>query len=225
MKLRLEDKRKAIELRIQGNTYREIINLIPNLPKSTLSGWLKNVKLTPKQKERLNKNIKKITYNARVKSAWTKKKTKEKKIKNIFKQAEKEYLLLAKNELFLIGLILYWAEGNRKTEMFQFTNSDPRAIKAMLNWLTKICKIPKKDIKIRLYIHKIYAHENHEKFWSEITKIPIDKFQKTIYKPTPHKIKKKLDYKGCIQLRILKTNFYWKVMAWIDILTKKYKFI
>jgi hypothetical protein len=83
-----------------------------------------------------------------------------------------------------------------------------------MRWLTKICKIPKEKIKIRVFIHKIYANENCEKYWSQITGIPISKFQKTIYKPTPHKIKRNLDYKGCIQIRMGGVELFRKVMGW-----------
>lgn len=224
MKLRLEDKQKAIELRIQGKSYGQIRSIIPNLSKSTLSGWIKNIKLTPQQEGRLKKNIKKITYNARVKSAWTKKENKKKKIERIFQLCNKEFSGLSKNVLFLLGIVLYWAEGNKKTPMFQFTNSDPHAVRLMLNWLTGIAKIPKEKIKIRLYIHKVYSHENCERYWSGVTKIPVNKFQKTIYKPTIHKRKKNPEYKGCIQLRVLESKFYWKTMGWIKALVRYYNF-
>src|SRR3989338_1588761 len=177
MKLRLENKNKAINLRIQGKTYSEIRSIILNLSKSTLSGWLKGIKLTPKQNELLRRNLEKVNYNARAKAGWTKKAKKKERIKAIFEQAEKDYFSLKNNNLFLIGLSLYWAEGNKKTEMFQFTNSDPEAIKIAIKWLIDICLIPKDKIKIRLYMHKIYAHENCEKFWSKVTKIPYNKFQ------------------------------------------------
>jgi len=224
MKLRLEDKRKSIELRIQGKSFREIRSIIPNLPKSTLSGWLRDVKLTSEQKRKLKRNIEKITYNARVKSAWTKKKKRQERIEKIIKEAKKEYICLSKNPLFLIGLILYWAEGGRKQELFSFSNSDPAAVKAMIKWLTGVFKIPKKEIKFRIFIHKIYAHENCEEFWSKITGIPVANFQKTIYKPTPHKLKKNLEYKGCVQVRIYKTEFFWKVMGWIQKLVEEFQF-
>ncbi len=224
MKLRLEDKNKSIKLRIQGKTYREIQSHIPNLSKSTLSGWLKNIKLSSSQKEKLEKNIANITNNARLKSAWTKKEQRLEKINKLFALAEKEYVILSKNSLFLLGLTLYWGEGNKKTQQFQFTNSDPHAIRAMMRWLTEIHKVPKEKIKIRLYTHKLYAHEKCEKFWSEITNIPVNQFQKTIYKQTIHKIKKNPDYKGCIQLRVLKSEFYWKTMGWLQAMIKKFDF-
>ena len=221
--MRLKDKKRAIDLRVQGKTYSEIIASIPNLSKSTLSGWVKNTNFTPEQKQNLKKHLEDVTHSAREKSAWIKREKRQERIRNIIKEAEKEYFYLSKNSFFLICLSLYWAEGNKKTEHFQFTNSDPYAIKAIMRWLIEICKIPKNEIKFRLYMHKIYAHENCEKFWSGVTGIPILNFQKTIFKPTPHKVKKNINYKGCVQLRVLKSAFYWRVMGWMQKLIKEYR--
>jgi DNA-binding HxlR family transcriptional regulator len=214
MKLRLEDKRKAIELRVQGKSYREIMATVPNLSKSTLSGWLKNVKLTLEQEERLRKNIEKITYSARVKAAWTKKQKRIAQIRYATDQAKKELPSLLKNPLFLIGLSLYWAEGSKSNESIQFANSDPRLIKIMMKWFREICKAPEEKIRIHIYIHKVYRNENCEEFWSKITGVPVSRFGKTTYKPTPHRVKKNLDYKGVCRIDMGNVNLFRRIMGW-----------
>jgi len=214
MKLRLEDKGKAIELRIQGKSHREIRSIIPNLAKSTLSGWLKNVKFTPEQVRKLKKNIEKITHNARIKTAWTKKEKRIEQIKITTNQAKKELPSLLKNPLLLVGLFLYWAEGSKTNECIQFANSDPQLIKIMMRWFREICKVPEEKMRIHIYIHKIYKNENCEKFWSKITNVPVSRFGKTTYKPTPHKIKKNLDYKGVCRIDISNVNLFRKIIGW-----------
>lgn len=214
MKPRLEDKKQAIELRLSGKSYREIITIIPNLSKSTLSGWLRNVKLTPAQEKRLGKNIKKITYNARVKSAWAKKKKRLRQTKRVIEEAKRELPNLLKIPLFLVGLSLYWAEGSKSSEKIQFANSDPRLIRMMIKWFRKICKVPKEKLKIHIYIHKVYKNENCEEFWSKVTGVPVSRFGKTTYKPTPHRVKKNLDYKGVCRIDINNVALFRKIMAW-----------
>jgi len=224
MKMRLEDKQKAIDLRRRGKTYSEIIHVIPNLPKSTLSGWVKNVKLTKEQQSKLFENIKKRTHIANVKGIWSKRLKSQRETRRLICEARREFPALSVNPLFLIGLTLYWAEGGRKTDTFQFSNSDPFIIKTMIKWLRKFCNISKKEIKPRIFIHKIYAHENCEKFWSKITSIPISQFQKTIYKPTPHTIKRNLSYKGCVQIRLSKgAQLFKKIIGWEKELIKLFK--
>ena len=215
MKLRIEDKRKAIELRLRGKSYSEIRAVIPNLSKSTLSGWVRYVKLTPEQEEKLRRNIGKITYNARAKAAWTKKREKQERIKKILEEAKKELPYLLKDRLFLIGLSLYWAEGSKKSrESVQLANSDPQLIKIMMRWFREVCKVPEEKMRIHIYIHKVYRNENCEKFWSNVTGVPVLKFGKTTYKPTSHKIKKNLDYKGVCRIDISNVNLFRRIMGW-----------
>lgn len=214
MRLRLKEKRKAINLRLAGKSYREIMAIIPNLSKSTLSGWLRNVKLNQEQEKNLRKNIGKIIYNARLKTAWAKRQKRIAQIKDTIEKAKKELPSLLKNHLFLIGVSLYWAEGSKTSEYIQFANSDPRIIKIMMRWFREICKVPEDKIRIHIYIHKIYKNERCEDFWSEITNIPVSRFGKTTYKPTPHKIKKNLDYKGLCRIDIGNVNLFRKIMGW-----------
>jgi hypothetical protein len=111
---RLKDKKLAIELRRQGKTYSEIRAIIPNLSKSTLSEWLKNVKLTKEEEIRLKKRLREKISKAWVKAVWTKKKQKEERIKKVLKEASREYILLSKNPLFRLGVVLYSLLGGRR---------------------------------------------------------------------------------------------------------------
>jgi len=212
--MRLEDKIKTIELRKQGFSYKEIIEKIPKLSKSTISGWVKYIDLTPKQQNLLMKRAKSKMDKGRIKAGIIHRENRIKRTNRIIEEAKKEISILIKNPLFIIGLMLYWAEGSTKNSFFQFTNSDPEMLKLMKKWLITYCKIPKEKIKIRIYIHKIYAHENCEKFWSKQLNIPASEFEKTIYKPTPHKIKRNPEYKGCVQIRVFNIELLRRVIAW-----------
>lgn len=214
MKLRLEDKNKAIELRKQGLTYNEIRQTIPNISKGTLSGWLKNIELEPYQKKRILKKIKDGSDYSRLKGAWSNKVKAEKRIKLIKLEAKQEFDSLMKDSLFPVGLCLYWAEGAKTSRSFQFINSDSTMIRIIMKWLRETLKINENEIKIKLYIHKIYDNEDCEKFWSGITKIDREKFLKTVYKLTIHKVKKNISYKGCCRIELKGSNTYWKITQW-----------
>jgi hypothetical protein len=91
-------------------------------------------------------------------------------------------------------------------------------IKVLLKCLRIVFKIPEKEIKIRLFIHKVYSGENCEQFWSNISGIPVCLFKKTVYKPTIHTTKKNPSYKGCCRIEVSGSDFYWKVEKWINML-------
>lgn len=214
----LKLKTKAQHLRRRGKTYSEIQDILGPLAKGTLSNWLKPIELTEIQKERIRKKITDRSVLGRQKGGWKNHQKRLDRIANIQSAARREFSHLCINKFFLTGLVLYLAEGSRKTERFQFMNSDPFLVKIIMKWLNKFHKISTANIKARLYTHKIFIDENHEKFWSSFLNIPLTQFLKTIYKPTLHKIKKNPGYKGCLRIEISGTELFWKIMKWRDIL-------
>lgn len=211
--MRLNDKLYAIKLRKLGKTYQEIREEMPDIPKSTLSHWFKYLELTPKQQkilaERTNRRRAKAIYLA----SKTNRENRIYRMNETISKAKVEVPKLIRNPLFLLGLTLYWCEGDQKAGYFKFMNSDPRIIKIMIKWLNDICKIPKKDLQLRLYIHKIYKNEYPEKFWSKELNIPLSQFKIT-YKPTPHKVKRNPNYKGCLGIICGGVGLFRKFLGW-----------
>ena len=219
---KLEIKTKAVSLRKRGKTYSEIQEALGPLPKGTLSGWLKTIELTETQKKRIQDKILNRSALGRQKGGWTNHQNRLTRISTIKTEARKEFASFSNNKLFLVGIALYSAEGSRKIERFQFMNSDPSLIKIMLKWIHRFGPASFKNIKARLYIHKIYAHEDHEKFWSSFLDIKPSQFQKTILKPTLHRVKKNPKYKGCLRIETSGSELYWKMMTWRELFYKKF---
>lgn len=218
--MRLKDKYKAIELRKLGRTYKEIISEIPNLSKGTLSGWFKNLKLTRKQRSLIIKRATDAQVAGKLKGAWFNILKHKRRIHLISNEAAIQFKKIKNDPFFVAGLVLYWAEGSKTNRRFEFINSDPDIIRLMMAWLRKIFKIKEKEILIRIFIHRIYKKENCEKFWSKIVGVPASKFAKTIYKPTPHLIKKNPSYKGCCRIELRGSEMFWKFCAWRELFKK-----
>src|SRR3989338_3599097 len=141
MQEKIAEKQKAIELRKQGFSYREILEKIP-VAKSSLSLWLKSVKLAESQTQRLTE--KKIASALR--GAMKRKEDRIVLTKQIKDKARVEVGKLSNRGLWLIGIALYWAEGSKEKEYNRgsriiFSNSDPYMIKLFLKWLIEIVKI------------------------------------------------------------------------------------
>ncbi len=219
--LNLAIKETATRLRKQGRTYSEIKKVIGPLAKSTLSNWLKSIELTLSQKNRIQKKMTDQGAIGRQKGGWKNHQKRLERIAKIQAEAQKEFLLLSKNPLFMTGLALYLAEGSKKSERFEFMNSDPFLIKIMIKWLSRFGDTPTAKIRARLYAHELYAHKNYEKFWANFLEINASQFHKTIYKSTVHKSKKNLDYKGCLRIDIKGSELFWKIMKWRDMLYKE----
>ncbi len=86
----------------------------------------------------------------------------------------KEDLNEEEEKLKVAGIMLYWAEGaSGQNQMVDFTNSDPEIIKLFMRFLRGICGIKEEKLRGSLYC---YANQNVkalEKYWSELTKIPL----------------------------------------------------
>jgi len=221
MKLRVQDKLTAISLRMEGYSYKEIMERLP-VSKSTLSGWLRYIKLSTQQEDRLREKIVARSNLGRAKGAITNRRKRQERENKVIKQAEESFTLHTSEPFFTFGIAMYWAEGAKKSAMFQFMNSDPRIIKLMVEWVERyIGASRQKEVFFRLYIHDVYAHENNEEFWSGYLNVPIERFKKTIYKPTPHQIKRNPEYKGCMRIEIYNVNFFYLVRAWQNMLANK----
>ena len=210
-------KPKAIELRKQGKTYSEICKELRYIPKSTLSGWFRGIDLSEKDILRIKKLMVESGNMGRHLGAQRNRQKREDRLASIKINAETEYEKFKNESNFIAGLVLYLAEGSKKSESFMFMNSDYKLIQYMHRWVLDFGSKNILDIKFRLYIHELYADECCELFWSETLGVSQAQFLKTIYKPTGRQHKKNPIYKGCLRLEVKGGNeLYWKTMTWRD---------
>lgn len=212
---KVQEKAQAIELRKGGLTYKEIMARIPSITsKGTLSYWCNHITLTSPQIARIERNMRKGRDRARFKAILVNRRNRELRDNAIIEAARVDFDRYKNDPFFTFGLALYWSEGTKTHRHFQFANSDARIIRFMIKWIETYLKIPKCDLGLRLYMHKIYQHENCEGYWEKAIRIKKEKFRRTIYKPTSHKLKKNPDYKGCFRIDLGKIAPWIKVMAW-----------
>lgn len=223
-----EKGQKIIALRKQGKTYGEI-EAILKLPKSTVGWWLRGIKMEKSvEKETLERCKKKwrkniLDYNnihAKIRSeeaAKIREKATEKSSKEIKKITE--------DDLKLLGSVLYWAEGNTKSRhALRFANSNPNIIKVIMKFFQRICKIPNEKIKARVHLHPNISQQESEKYWSEITGLPKDNFQKPqvqISKASKSKRKINTLPYGTLHLTICNTAKVCEVKGWIRGISEK----
>lgn len=220
MKLTL--KLQAINLRKNGFSYSEILSKIP-VAKSTLSLWLRSVGLSKRQKQRLT--LKKI--KAALKGAKKRKLIRLKLTQKIKKQARKEIKDINFRELWLMGIVLYWAEGSKEKEYKHgqgvvFSNSDPLMITLFLKWLVSCAYIKREEIDFSIYLHENHKNrvEEVKKYWANKTGFPMAKFDRIYYKK--HKIttfRKKTgdNYYGLVRVIVKKSSsLNRKISGWIE---------
>ncbi|MDP3696718.1 MAG: hypothetical protein Q8R55_01665 [Candidatus Taylorbacteria bacterium] len=186
-------KNIAIDMRKRGLSYSEIENRI-NVPRSTLSYWLKDLKLSVEQIKKLNeKRLEGMKRGSEKKSSRTKK-----LIEEIRASSAKSIKIISKKELWLIGTVLYWRErllsGNENDlrKGVKFTSSDPYLVKLFLKWLQDIGRIKNEEIEFDIFMkedEKSLVNETVA-FWSDVTEFPEDKFRNIYFQKVRPKRKR-----------------------------------
>lgn len=193
-------KQKIRDLRKKGFSYTEIqkkLNI--QIPKSTMSYICQKLKLTSKQQQRLkNKSLEKLKM-ARKKAIAVNRTKRNLFLKHLYQQNLSVINKIDKNALKIALALLYLGEGAKWAKHRRLTlgSSDPNIIRIYIS-LLKICYgISAHDLHCRIQYRHDQDIKKLEKYWSNLTKIPLKNFYKTKADPrTKGKPTKNNNYKG-----------------------------
>ena len=213
---KLDLKLKAQKLRKQGLSVKEIEKKL-KVSRSSVSLWVREVKLTKKQLENLYLNKKTGQLKGSIIAAMNKIKIREDITKRLIREGGKEVGKISQRDRFITGIALYFAEGSKTDGGVAFSNSDPRAIRFMVDWFRKFCKIPREKFRCSLYIHDNLSESKAKEFWSKLTKIPLSQFRKSyIVKNNPHRLRKVKHIYGVLRIGVSNVNLHRRIMGWIS---------
>jgi len=208
-----KEKKLARDLRKKGWSMNEIRREL-KVAKSSVSLWVRDIELTEKQKQELSeKGIKKEVIERRRNTRLTRENARR---QIIIDAAKKEIVPLSNQNIFLIGIALYWGEGAKtKRGTVRVSNGDPALIEVMMIFFRKICQVPEEKFRGYIHIHQHLNTKRAEKYWSNVSKIPLTKFYKTYNKPNKSSQNKKdsLPF-GTFEIYINSTELFLKIQGW-----------
>jgi len=216
---RFKDHEMAIALRQKGMSYSQIKKDL-GIPKSTLSGWLKNYPLSPERIKELQHGEKTIE-----KYRETMRKKKEKRLQEFFIEQKELIFPMSERELYLAGLFLYWGEGSKQhSSSLIISNTDPAVINFFSFWLTKALKVPKEKKKIQLQLYSDMDINKEIDYWSKILNIPKQQFVRPYIKESSST---RINHKGgfghgTCGLRIGDARLTERTIMSIDAIAEKY---
>ncbi len=191
-------------------SYDEILKNV-KVSKSTLSFWLRDIALNDEANKKLLKGRELSRYFA----AESHKRKRELDTATAIERGTQEFQSLLKNPLFLTGLCLYWAEGDKhKQEKVKFTNSDEKMVLLMMKWFREICGVPEEKFRIALHIHNLHVSKNIKRYWSEITGIPEKQFQKIYIKQTTLRHRRNILYNGTCAIVVNNKALFRRICGW-----------
>ncbi len=222
------ERERAIALRREGMSLRDIVKIVP-VAKSTLSLWLKQVSLSRPQKQRLTQK----RLDAALRGAARRKSDRIALTQKIFEDAAKDVVSISKRELWLMGVMLYWAEGAKQKDhspstCLKFSNSDPVMLRLFVRWLEENFGVQSDILRFDVYIHESIKRTREELFeyWAIKIGVPLFSFKSVYLKKGNIKTKRKNigeAYFGLVRLTVPRsTIFNRKISGWVKGVEKYY---
>ena len=184
-------KATAVELRLKGNSIRDIEKSL-KIPRSTLSGWLKNITLTDVQQNKLKQNWINALVKARQKAVIWHNQQKELRLRTAQEEASIVLSKINTEDTSIIELtlaMLYLGEG-LKNNATVLGNSNPLILKFFISALMKIYKLDIDKIKCELHLRADQNPLRIKKFWAKELNLPLSSFtsisidKRTVGSPT-----------------------------------------
>ena len=208
---------KALNLRKKGHSLSEIyVDL--NVPKSTVQGWIKDIKLTESQRAKLHRKEIERGCAALSKVNEVNKKRIETWKKNVEDRTDRfKSMLDKKGDIAKLACgLLYLCEGAKYPSSRQliFGSSDPRMIKVFLNLLRGNFNVDENKLRCRIMRRCDQNEKGLNNYWSKITDVPLSRFYKgykdmrTMGKPT-----KKKNYKGVCAVQYNSTDLQYELQS------------
>jgi len=208
------EKRKARDLREKGWSMNDIKDKL-HVSKSSVSLWVRDIELSDKQKQELSRRgFKKEAIEKRRKVILERA---EKRRRGVVDRAKSEIKSLSKKDLFLIGTMLYWGEGGKTGQVARVSNGDSNIIRVMMRFFREICEVPEHKFRGHLHIHPHLDYKKAEKYWSQLSGIPLSQLYKT-YRKKNRSSKNKKDSLpfGTFDVYVCNLDLLLKIKGWIE---------
>ncbi|MBI4035112.1 MAG: hypothetical protein HY381_01805 [Candidatus Chisholmbacteria bacterium] len=210
--------KRVIELRKQNLSYSELSKKL-SVPKSTVAGWLQTQPWSTNITLELTKRLGKVNARRIVLMNKARRQQAVDRHNSYRKQAQEEFKQLKKDWLFIVGLSLYWGEGEKtNTGRVAVINSDPSLLKIIINFYRQSLKVPEEKLRAALFIYSDHNEKKMLNFWSEKLSLPEDQFIKTQVLPSRKSLTSRSLKYGVCSAYFSSTEMSVKIQEWIRLL-------
>jgi len=155
--------------RYAGRSIKEIARHL-HVSRSSVSLWVRDIALSDEQHAALQARNG-LHERQRLANAAMSAKA---RIRRVAAQDDGRRRAKQADKLYVIGCMLYWAEGSRNRNKLVFTNSDPEMLRVFVNFLRCAFGVP--DGRIRLTCNLFADHAERQRqiedFWLEVAGLP-----------------------------------------------------
>lgn len=182
--MKFKEREKALELRIKHQLGFGTIARKLKVSKGTLSRWLRDYPLSKDRIYQLRKDNWGSSEAKRELFRQTMRKKRDEKRESDYAIIRKKIGRLSRQSLFVAGLMLYLAEGDKKNDYhIGLANTDPEIIRFFVWWLGEFFHIPKSRLRIILHLYSDMDLEKERKYWQSVVGVPREQFYKDQIRP------------------------------------------
>ncbi len=187
---------------------------------STLSDWFRGEEWSRTIKDKL-KNSNTSVAKSRMERLNA---VRGERLTELYKQAEDEaretFEKLKYHPLFVAGLMLYAANGDKTTKHhIKISSTNPKGIVLFKLFLSKICEIQDEDLHASLLLYKNLLEERSMNYWLVEGDLHKVKFNKTLYIKDKSPIKHM--HQGVCNLGISSSYLKRKMLLWLQLIEKE----
>lgn len=211
--MKVKEKLEAITLRKKGWSIKQICRSL-GVAKASVSVWVRDIELSPEQLKQLSERGQSMEVVERRRKTRLNHENARRQI--IVDAAQAQIHSISKQDLFLLGIALYWAEGSKtKRGVVELSNTDPQLIRVAMRFFSEICKVPAEKFRGRICLHPHLDRIRAEKYWSVVSRIPREQFFKTSMQQSRASKKKRdtLPY-GTFSIYVCDTELFLKIKGW-----------
>lgn len=208
-------RRRAGLLRRRGQSYSSIAVKL-SLAKSTLSSWFADKAWSKMIKEKNDRERLKTISKSLVMANRVRKEINRRKRRQYGEEAQLEYGQLVKDPLFVLGLGIYWGEGD-KTENGRVAviNTDGDLLKVVVKFYCRCLKVLSSKLRVGLFVYEGMDQEKEMVFWSEKLSVPRSQFIKVqVLKSRSRRTERKSRH-GVCSIYFSSTELSVKIREWI----------
>jgi hypothetical protein len=199
-------------------TYGEIMELIP-VPKGTLAGWCKDIRLEPAQIAAIRKRR---PPGVRTGIPVDTQRARREAVAAIRQSGLEEAARLIGDSFWTAGTALYWAEGGKTKRVLALANTDAAALRLFVGWVDRYL-MPSADLVLALHLHEGNDEPTARLHWATQLGLIDPDFHKTYIKPrgTGHR-NNRLPH-GVCRVTVRRSADAWiRAMAWVEALARKF---
>jgi len=197
---KLREQEQARTLRAQGLILDDIATQL-GVAKSSVSLWVRDVPFTPKKRQ-YGPNRPNRLHDEKLAQIAA------------LDEAGLDRIGVLTDDAFLAaGVALYAGEGGKTDGEVRFANTDAAMMAFFCAWLRRFFVIDESRLRVRVYLHEGLDLDAAQRFWSDVTEVPLTQFGKAYRAKADPSIRLNKHEHGCGYISYCSASTHRAVMG------------